>query len=98
MDHFQLFSMILKFPMGHFLSFYTDFYGPFSKLMGLWRMAPCLPNHWRGKIFFRPMYYSNTHRVFFQSVGNGAGSLAIGKITQFWYDLGKVQKSMNLIN
>ena len=46
MDHFQLFSMILKFSTGHFLSFYTDFYGPFSKLIGLWRMAPCLPNHW----------------------------------------------------
>ena len=45
MGHFQLFLMILKFSMGHFLSFYTDFYGPFSKLMGLWRMAPCLPNH-----------------------------------------------------
>ena len=43
---FLAFSMILKFSMGHFLSFYTDFYGPFSKLMGLWRMAPCLPNHW----------------------------------------------------
>ena len=40
-----IFSMILKFSMGHFLSFYTDFYRPFSKLMGLWRMAPCLPNH-----------------------------------------------------
>ena len=46
MGHFQLFSMILTFSMGHFLSFYTDFDGPFSKLMGLWRMAPCLPNHW----------------------------------------------------
>ena len=45
MGHFQLFLMILKFSMGHFLSFYIDFYGPFSKLMGLWRMAPCLPNH-----------------------------------------------------
>ena len=45
MGHFQLFSMILKFLMGHFLSFYTVFYGPFSKLMRLWRMAPCLPNH-----------------------------------------------------
>ena len=45
MGHFQLFSMILKFSMGHFLSFYTDFNGPFSKLMGLWRMTPCLPNH-----------------------------------------------------
>ena len=45
MGHFQLFSMILKFSMGHFLSFYTNFYGPFSKLMGLWRMAPCFPNH-----------------------------------------------------
>ena len=45
MGHFQLFSMILKFSMGHFLSFYTDFDGPFSKLMGLWRMTPCLPNH-----------------------------------------------------
>ena len=31
-------------------------------------------------------------RVFFQSVGNGAGSLAIGKIAQFWYDLGKVER------
>ena len=48
MGHFQLFSMILKFSMGHFLSFYTDFHGPFPKLMGLWRMAPCLPNHWGG--------------------------------------------------
>ena len=47
MGHFQLFSMILKFSMGPFLSFYTDFDGPFSKLMGLWRMAPCLPNHWK---------------------------------------------------
>ena len=46
MGHFQLFSMILKFSMGHFLSLYTDFDGPFFKLMGLWRMAPCLPNHW----------------------------------------------------
>ena len=46
MGHFQLFSMILNFWMGHFLSLYTDFDGPFSKLMGLWRMAPCLPNHW----------------------------------------------------
>ena len=45
MGHFQLFSMILKFSMGHLLSFFTDFNGPFSKLMGLWRMAPCLPNH-----------------------------------------------------
>ena len=46
MGHFQLFSMNLKFSMGHFLSFYTDVNGPFSKLMGLWRMAPCLPYHW----------------------------------------------------
>ena len=45
MGHFQLFSMFFKFSMGHFLSIYIDFYGPFSKLMGLWRMAPCLPNH-----------------------------------------------------
>ena len=45
MGHFQLFSMFFKFSMGHFLSIYTDFYGPFSKLMGLWCMAPCLPNH-----------------------------------------------------
>ena len=37
-------------------------------------------------------------RVFFQSIGNGTGSLAIGKIAQFWYYLGKVQKSMNFIN
>ena len=50
MGLFQLFSMVLKFSMGHFLSFYTDFYGPFSKLMGLWRMAPCLPNHWQWSI------------------------------------------------
>ena len=35
---------------------------------------------------------------FFQSVGNGAWSLASWKIVQFWYDLGKVQMSMNLIN
>ena len=46
MGHFQLLSMILKFSMGHFLSFYIDFDGPFSKLMGLWRMAPCLLNYW----------------------------------------------------
>ena len=52
MGHFQLFSRILKFSMGHFLSFYTDFYGPFSKLMGLWRMAPCLPNHCNDQIIF----------------------------------------------
>ena len=45
---FSFFSMILKFSMGHFLSFYTDFNGPFFKLMGLWRMAPCLPNHCQG--------------------------------------------------
>ena len=45
MGHFQLFSIILKFSMGHFLSFYTDFAGLFSKLMGLWHMAPYLPNH-----------------------------------------------------
>ena len=40
------------------------------------------------------------YRVFFKSVGNGARSLAIGKIAQFWYGLGKVQKSINfkLIN
>ena len=31
--------------MGHFLTFYTDSNGPFFKWMGLWRMAPCLPNH-----------------------------------------------------
>ena len=37
MGHFQLFSMILKFSMGHFLSLYTDFDGPFFKLMGLWQ-------------------------------------------------------------
>ena len=48
MGHFQLFSMILKFSMGHFLSFYLDFDGPFPRLMGLWRMVPCLPNHWFG--------------------------------------------------
>ena len=38
---FSAFSMILKFSMGHFLSFYTDFDGPFSKLMGLcaWPLA-----------------------------------------------------------
>ena len=41
----SFFSMILKFSMGHYLSFYTDFYGPFPKLIGLWPMAPCLPNH-----------------------------------------------------
>ena len=42
MGHFQLFSIILTFSVGHFLSFYTDFDGPFSKIMGLWRMVPCL--------------------------------------------------------
>ena len=45
MGHFQLFSMNLKFSMGHLLSFYTIFDGPFYKLMGPWRMATCLPNH-----------------------------------------------------
>ena len=34
------------FSMGHSLSFYIDFNGLFSELMGLWCMAPCLPNHW----------------------------------------------------
>ena len=33
MGHFQLFSMILKFSMGHFLSFYTDFYGPSRRIV-----------------------------------------------------------------
>ena len=42
---FSFFLMILKFSMGHFLTFCTYFNGLFSKLMGLWRMAPCLPNH-----------------------------------------------------
>ena len=39
--------MTLKFSMDHFLSFHTDFESdwPFSKLMGLWYMVPCLPNH-----------------------------------------------------
>ena len=62
MGHFQLFSMILKFSMGHFLSFYTDFYGPFSKLMGLWRMAPCLPNHC---IIYKNIkhYHRNTYSI-----------------------------------
>ena len=53
MGHFQLFSMILKFSMGLFLSFYTDFYGPFSKLMGLWCMAPCLPNHCTDRLSYK---------------------------------------------
>ena len=53
MGHFQLFSMFFKFSVGHFLSIYTDFYGPFSKLMGLWRMAPYLPNHCN----FAPIVY-----------------------------------------
>ena len=30
MGHFQLFSMILKFSMGHFLSFYTDLWAIFQ--------------------------------------------------------------------
>ena len=33
---------------------------------------------------------------FFQFVGNWAGSLAIGKIAQFWYNLGKVKKEYEL--
>ena len=45
MGHFQLFLMILKFSMGHFLTFCTHSNGPFFKWMWLWRMAPCLPNH-----------------------------------------------------
>ena len=47
---FSAFSMILKFSIGHFWTFYTDFEGPFFKWMGLWRMAPCLPNHWKGSM------------------------------------------------
>ena len=31
MGHFQLFSMILKFSMGPYLTFYTDSDGPFFK-------------------------------------------------------------------
>ena len=42
---FSFFPLILKFSMGHFLTFYTDSNGPFFKWMGLWRMALCLPNH-----------------------------------------------------
>ena len=29
-----------------FLIILQDFDGPFSKLMGTWRITPCLPNHW----------------------------------------------------
>ena len=72
MGHFQLFSMILKFSMGHFLSFYTDFFGPFSKSMGLWRMAPCLPNHCCCEICKTLSYIcievNDKHRVCPQSV------------------------------
>ena len=57
---FSFFSMILKFSMGHILSFYTDLYGPFSKLMRLCRMAPCLPNHCTSKLVF-------SHRLKFLS-------------------------------
>ena len=35
---------------------------------------------------------------FFQFVGNGAGSLAIGNKAQFCYSLGEVKKNMKLIN
>ena len=43
---FSFFPMILKFSMGHFFIFYvTDSNGRFFKWIGLWRMAPCLPNH-----------------------------------------------------
>ena len=35
----RFFLMILKFSMGHFLAFYTDFNAPLSKLMGLWHIG-----------------------------------------------------------
>ena len=94
--HFQLFLTILKYFMGHFLSFSsatspgfifkpsfknalkhvyfivesrrdfglalelhsTGLDGSFSKLMGLWRMAPCLPNHC---IILYPIVYQALH-------------------------------------
>ena len=62
MGHFRLFSMILKFSMGPLLSFYTDFDGPFSKIIGLWRMAPCLPNHCQSGASIKSM-----HRIKFSS-------------------------------
>ena len=70
MGHFQLFSMILIFSMGHFLSFYIGFYGQFVKLMGLWRMAPCLPNHWIGlkKLNLQSGSQRNRHFVGFFNV------------------------------
>ena len=46
----------------------------------------------------RTVSLGNDTRVFFQFVRNGAGSLAIWKIAQFWYSLGKVKNNMNLIN
>ena len=58
MGHFQLFSMILKFSMGHLLSFYIDFDETFSKIMGLWRMAPCLPNHYDNAIGYLILSFS----------------------------------------
>ena len=71
MGHFQLFWMILKFSMGHFLSFYTNFYGPFSKLMGLWRMAPCLPNHCNylltahsNDIYYKKLLVSHSYYIY----------------------------------
>ena len=45
---FRFFQRFWNFLWANFLSFYTDFDGPFCKLIGLWGMAPCLPNHWQG--------------------------------------------------
>ena len=66
MGHFQLFSMILnvllKFSMGHFLSFYTDFYGPFFQVNGTMAHGP-LPSQ---SLCYRP-YSSNESMISYRT-------------------------------
>ena len=50
------------------------------------------------EILYLPGILANMQGFIFKFIRNGAGSLANGKIVQFWYNLGKVKKNMDLIN
>ena len=58
------------------------FDGPFSRLMGLWRMAPCLPNHWRSdlQVIASPWLMDNKYAKCYTYTGTGHQSLRF----QFW--------------
>ena len=88
--------------MGHFVSFYTDFDGPFSKLMGLWRMARCLPNHWKGgvealKIAKIDLFFGKTG-LSHPFLGLGPGALGIGKNCDSLLGIGRNNKTYFVIH